>query len=269
MVRTLSNNELLSLKNINKSFRKTEVLKNLSLNIYSNEIVALLGKSGCGKSTLFKILLGFYNPDSGNIFYDSKKYKFPFKKIRNVVGFVSQENSFYEELTVRENLVFFSKLYGVPRKDVDFRLDFLLKLVNLENFSNLISKKLSGGMKRRLEFAISLIHNPKILILDEPFTGLDVKIRDELWEVLKHIRNNGVTVLIASHLISSVQKNVDRVVFLHKKKIVEELVISKTLKNPRLYDLEAKFKEVVLNWFLELLWRIWKLFLGILLLFFC
>lgn len=236
---------LISFQKITKKFKSKVVIENLDLDIYKNEIIVLVGKSGCGKSTLFKILLGFYKPTSGHILYEKKDLVNEPDKIREIVGFVSQENSFYENLTVFENLSFFAKLYSVPKKEIKFRIDHLLELVNLKHAKNSLSSKISGGMKRRLEFAISLIHNPNILILDEPFTGLDIKIRDELWDVVNEIKQSNVTVLVATHLLNSAVEHSNRVVFLHNKKITKEIDIKHEIsKNPN-FNLEKKFYEEV------------------------
>lgn len=230
---------LISFQNISKTFKNKPVLLNLNLNIYENEIVALLGKSGCGKSTLLKILIGFYSLDRGQVLYKNENISNNYNKIKNITGFVTQENSFYEKLTIEENLIFFAKLYKVKKYNLNYRINYLLKLVKLENSRKILSDKISGGMKRRLEFAISLVHNPELLILDEPLTGLDIQIRDELWEVLKDIKDSGVTVIISTHLLKSAQEHCSRVVILNNKCIESDFQL-----NPNL-DLEAKFLEVI------------------------
>lgn len=239
---------LISFQKISKTFGKSEVLSNLNLNIHKQEIIAVVGKSGCGKSTLFKIFLGFYKPDQGDIYYKKHNLVHNPKQIREIVGFVSQENSFYEKLSIQENLKFFAKLYKVSKSETTHRMDHLLELTNLTHAKKTIADKISGGMKRRLEFAISLIHNPEILILDEPFTGLDIKIRDELWEVIKQIKQSGVTIIVASHLLGSVQKHAERVVFLHNKQIFVDIDLKQKIQTNPNFDLEKYFKEVITRW---------------------
>ncbi len=236
----MSSKFILEFKNIQKTFRGNTILNEFNLQIRENEIFALIGKSGCGKSTVLKILLGVYKPSRGELLYNGEDLIRNRKLLKNIVGYVSQENSFYELLSVRENLEFFGKLYKVSKEDIEFRIKNLLHLVRLESAADTISSNLSGGMKRRLEFAISLIHNPHILILDEPFAGLDIELRDELWKLLETIRDSQVTVIIISHLLSSVQKHANRAGIIHKrniKKIVE-------LKDTNAH-LEKEFLEVV------------------------
>ncbi len=230
---------VLEFKNVRKIFRSTTVLNECSFQINQNSIVAILGKSGTGKSTIIKLLLGLYKPERGEIFYEGKKLDYSNKNFSRAVGYVSQENSFYEKLSVQENLNFFGKLYGVSKKDIEYRSEKLLELVKLIGAKYTIAEKLSGGMKRRLEFAISLIHNPHLLILDEPFAGLDIEIREELWNVLDKIKKSNVTIIIITHLLSSVQKHADKALILHKFNIKKEI------KFPSNYDLERVFLEEV------------------------
>mgnify|MGYP003683826737 CR=1 FL=1 len=214
---------ILEFKKVRKIFRTSTVLNDCSFKVYNHEILAVLGKSGTGKSTIIKLLLGLHIPDRGEILYEGKELSYQNKDFAKIVGYVSQENSFYEKLTVQENLIFFGKLYDVNKKDIEYRSRELLNLVKLTSAKHTIADKLSGGMKRRLEFAISLIHNPHILILDEPFAGLDIEIREDLWNVLDKIRGSQVTVIIITHLLSSVQKHANRALILHNFNIKKEV----------------------------------------------
>lgn len=234
---------LLSVAGLTKSFKLNKILSLVDFKIYENEIVALIGESGSGKSTLIKILLGYFKADSGEITYKYRRIDKQRRIFSKIVGFVSQDNSFYENLTIVENLMFYSKMHKIPKKERNYRIKYLLNLVDLRLNRNVICNKLSGGMKRRLEFAIALIHDPKIIILDEPFTGLDVGLRNELWKVLEIIRTTGVTIIISTHLLSYVQKHCDRALLLNNKSIeminsdslrtidLEEHVLKKTKKN--------------------------------------
>ena len=235
---------IIKFKNITKVFNSVKILNNLSLEVYKNEIVALIGESGCGKSTMLKILIGFYPPDLGEIFYNNSNITHNFYKIRRVAGYVSQENSFYEKLTIEENLRFFAKLYNVKKQEINHRINVLLDLTNLSIHKKILADKISGGMKRRLEFAIALVHNPQLLILDEPFAGLDIKIRDELWHVIKKIKRSGVTVIITTHLLNCSQKNCDRIVILSKGKIIDNFILTNEMRNLKNFSLEEKFLEV-------------------------
>jgi ABC-2 type transport system ATP-binding protein len=237
----MQKNVLLEFKNILKIFNSTTILSNFNLKIYEHEIVALLGKSGCGKSTFIKILLGAYDINQGEILYQGKRMNQNREELSKIIGYVSQENSFYSKLTVEENLRFFGNMYDVPKKELNHRISELLTFVKLDLSRDILAEKLSGGMKRRLEFAISLIHNPHILILDEPFAGLDIEIRDELWKLLEKIRDSDVTIIIVTHLLLSTQKYANRALILHKKNIKKEIDFT----HSRTINLDEEFKKVV------------------------
>jgi ABC-2 type transport system ATP-binding protein len=201
---------LISLKHVSKSFKKNSVIEDMNLNIYRNDILLIIGRSGCGKSTLFKMLVGIYKPDEGEIFYSgslSSGHEIQ-RSLKKIVGFVSQENSFYESLTPLENFYFFGKVFGLSKKEIKRRAEYLLHLVNLYYSKDVIVERLSGGMKRRLEFALSLIHDPEILILDEPFTGLDLFLVDEIWKIIKKVRETGVTIILSSHDLKDIDNNI-------------------------------------------------------------
>lgn len=229
---------LLSIDGLSKSFRSSKILSLVNFKIYENEIVALIGESGSGKSTLIKILLGYFKTDSGEITYKYRRINKQRRIFSKIVGFVSQDNSFYENLTVVENLIFYSKMHNITRKERNYRVEYLLNLVDLRLSRNIICSKLSGGMKRRLEFAIALIHDPKVIILDEPFTGLDIGLRNELWKVLEVIRGTGVTIIISTHLLSYVQKHCDRALLLNNRSVEE--IDNDMLKNMDLEEYMLK-----------------------------
>ena len=241
----ISNNFLLTLTNISKSFGGKVVLDKLSLGIGKNQILVLIGKSGCGKSTLLKILLGVYSPDNGEIIFGKFLDNTELKNIKDKIGFVSQENSFYEKLTVMENLKFYVKAYKNSKELLE-KVDDLLVFLKLDYAKNTLAENLSGGMKRRLEIAIALVHNPSILIMDEPFTGLDILIRDEIWEFIKKVKEElGVTILITTHMLTSAQMHSDRIVILNKGRVVSDFLLDSRYRDLNRFKLEVYFKEVL------------------------
>jgi len=211
-------NPIIKFSNVSKSFGKKVVLNNINLTIYEGEIFAIIGRSGSGKSTLMKILLGVYKPEKGNVIFNKKDITRNSEVLRKVVGLTTQENSFYDKLTVYENMVYYANLYNVKPDILS-----ILKSVELEKELNTMADKLSGGMKKRLDFAISMVHNPKIMILDEPTTGLDPILVKQFWRLVKRVSKVGKTIVIISHIFQDLQENCDRVCILHKgaiKKIV-------------------------------------------------
>ena len=218
---------LIRLQNISKSFASTPVLKDISLEIVPGEILALLGRSGCGKSTLIKILVGYHAPSSGKVFFKEQDITKNFTQVREQVGYVTQDNSFYEKLTVLENMYYYGNLYTVPTKELKERTQNLLKAIKLEHAQNTLAGDISGGMKRRLDFAISLLHDPTIVVLDEPTTGLDPLLVEEFWKIVTTIvKERHIAVLVSSHLLTEVEQHCSKAAFLKQGHITKLLTIN-------------------------------------------
>ncbi len=205
---------------ITKQFGEKKVIDELTLSIHKNEIFGIIGRSGAGKSTLLKMLIGFYKVDTGKILYHGKNITNNTSSMKQIVGFCTQENSFYPELTVEENLNYYGRLYGLNGKELKKRQDELLEIVALNASRFAPANTLSGGMKRRLDFAISLIHYPQLLILDEPTTGLDPITEKAIWDLIKDLSARGICILIISHMLDFVEKYCDTVGFLSAGKII-------------------------------------------------
>ncbi len=222
---------ILSLKNITKAFGDHIVLKSINLDIYQGEILGIIGVSGSGKTTLLSTIIGFYNPDIGEILFrvkslinnskgelkSVKKYSNLFKRI---YGFAPQYHSFYDQLTVQENLEYFGSLYGLDKEVIKANINDLLDFMGLSSFRNKLAKNLSGGMQRRLDIACSIIHQPEILILDEPTADLDPVLRAHILKLLRDINKKGTTIIIASHDLVEMESICDRIAILHNGRIV-------------------------------------------------
>ncbi len=199
--------------NINKAFGKKKVITDLSLSIHAQEVFGIVGKSGAGKSTLLKMLIGIYSVDSGTILFRGKNITNT-AAMKHVIGVCTQENSFYPELTVLENLWYYGKLYAIPRNILKEKQKELLNIVGIAGSEHVRAEYLSGGTKRRLDFAISLLHNPQLLILDEPTTGLDPITEKQIWELIHKLAQSGVSIIVISHMLAFVEKYCDTVGFL-------------------------------------------------------
>ena len=189
---------MIQTKNLNKSYKKQEVNKDISLLVPKNSIYGLLGPNGAGKSTLLKMLTGMINPTSGEIIYKEKPWS------RNdllEIGSLIEQSPIYENLTARENLKVRTLLYNLP----DSRIEDVLEIVNLTNTGNKKAGKFSMGMKQRLGIAIALLNSPKLLILDEPTNGLDPIGIQELRSLIRSFPSKGITVILSSHILSEVQ----------------------------------------------------------------
>lgn len=223
---------MIQTKNLNKSYKKQEVNKDISLLVPKNSIYGLLGPNGAGKSTLLKMLTGMINPTSGEIIYKEKPWS------RNdllEIGSLIEQSPIYENLTARENLKVRTLLYNLP----DSRIEDVLEIVNLTNTGNKKAGKFSMGMKQRIGIAIALLNNPKLLILDEPTNGLDPIGIGDLRELIKSFPKKGITVIISSHILSEVEQIADYIGIIangqlwYQEKVQEDI------------DLEKLFLEVV------------------------
>ena len=210
--------------NISKRFDSNIVLDNVSLDIRPGEIFGIIGLSGAGKTTLLNLMVGFFEPDKGDVVVhtpDGKAvsiFRSP-EVIKSVFGFSTQSPSFYSKLSVKENLAYFGELFGLPPKEIYSRTKELLDLVKLNNFENSLAGNLSGGMQKRLDIACALIHKPNILLLDEPTADLDPLLRRQMWKIIKDINKTGTTVIVASHFIDEIEHYCSRIAVLNKKTV--------------------------------------------------
>jgi len=197
-------------------------LKNINLEIKKGEIFSILGPNGAGKTTFIKIIIGHLKPTIGYV----KVLGVPVNELLNSeirfkISYVPQENMFWENLTVIENMKFMASLYELPRKLAEKRIKRLLNEFNLAKHSKLISSKLSGGMKRKLAIAMSLLNDPEILILDEPTTGLDPRARAELLADIEVLKERGKTIIITTHIIDEAERLSDRVAIIDEGRIID------------------------------------------------
>ncbi len=189
--------------------------------------------SGSGKSTLLNLLTDLLTPDTGKISYKLSElnnfYQLSQKpeEIKKLFGYSFQDPSFHSMLTVQENLEHFATLYGLPKKFGIENTNVLLKLVELDEAKHSLGKDISGGMQKRLCFACSLIHSPKILFLDEPTSNLDPVLRKETWDILKKINKNGTTIVIASQLLTELETFCDRICIINNGEIIKEGTVDK------------------------------------------
>ncbi|MFH2020411.1 MAG: ABC transporter ATP-binding protein [archaeon] len=216
---------LITFSHISKSFGNKRVIDNLDLTIDKGDIFGILGPSGSGKSTLMKILLGKEIPDSGSVEFDRKDITGNSNYLKKITGLTTQDNSFYDKLTVMENMLYYSNLYSLKmnRKQLDRHIHSLLDSVKLRSAKDSLAGKLSGGMKRRLDFALSLLHDPQLLVLDEPTTGLDPLLVEEFWKIIRETAKKGKTILVISHIFPEIKANCNKVGILNKgtMKIIE------------------------------------------------
>ena len=193
-------------------------LKNINLNIKKGEIFAMLGPNGAGKTTLISIICGIVKPSSGKVTVEDFDIIEDYRETRSRIGLVPQELTLEQFETVFNNVSYSRGLYG--KKPDPTHIEKVLKQLSLWDKKDLILRKLSGGMKRRVLIAKALSHEPKILILDEPTAGVDVELRQEMWKVVKSLREIGVTIILTTHYIEEAEAIADRVGVINQGEII-------------------------------------------------
>ncbi len=213
---------IIEIKNLDKSFKEVHAVNDLSFNVKRGELFAFLGVNGAGKSTTISIMCGTLKKDNGSVVIDGYSADTDMKKITEEIGVVFQNSVLDGVLTVKDNLYSRASLYGITGKEAKAKIDELSKLLDFENLMNRTLCKLSGGQRRRIDVARALLHDPKILILDEPTTGLDPQTRKILWQVVEDYRkSNGMTVFLTTHYMEEAA-DADYVVILDSGKISAE-----------------------------------------------
>ncbi|HII72637.1 TPA: ABC transporter ATP-binding protein [Candidatus Woesearchaeota archaeon] len=234
---------MLEIKNMVKKFGEFTALHGISFNLKENELVSFLGTNGCGKTTTIKIIVGFVEETSGQVIYDGKAMS---QSIRSrYIGWAPQEDSFYGNLTLYENLIYFGNLNNVLINDAKKRAVDLLKMLKLDHKRNTLAKDLSGGMKRRLNMAVAMMHSPKILILDEPEAGVDPMSRVTLWEVVNEVKKSGTTILLVTHNLVETEHLADRLVVMDSGKVVFQGTAAEMKKKYKEKNIENAFKRCV------------------------
>ena len=180
------------------------VLKDISLSVAAGDILCLLGPSGCGKTTLVNLIMGVDVPTSGSVRVLGEEA--PFRTARARIGFMPQDDTLYEDVTAEENLRFFAALYGVKGERLARRMDELFAFVRLQEHRKKLVHDYSGGMKRRLSLAVALVHEPAVLVLDEPTVGLDPEHRRYIWNHLEALATQGCAIVVTTHVMDEAER---------------------------------------------------------------
>ncbi len=210
---------MLKISRLSKRFGQRQALSDLSLSLLPGEIYGLLGPNGAGKTTALNMLCGLIKPDSGEILIQGQPVS---QATKRMVGVMPQQNLLYQSLTCAETLSFLARIYGLDRHDMQKQVQSCLSAVNLADRANSVVGDLSGGMQRRLSLAAAIIHRPKLVVLDEPSTGLDIEARYEVWELIRSLKQQGVTVLLTTHLLDEVERLCDRIGIIKQGKLLAE-----------------------------------------------
>ena len=216
-------------------------ISKVSFSLKSGDILGLVGRSGAGKSTLIKTFVGLKRPDFGIIqgFINGKTVD-----LNKVIGYSPQDNALYPFLTLEENLKTFGQLNKLPKSEIKSMSEFLLKRLDLWLSRKKKVVELSGGMQKRADLAVTLIHSPKIILLDEPFGGLDKSLQNFIWKLLRELSQQGCIIIISSHMLSDIQKNCNEFGLIEQGMFYNTNQINRTLKECREKSLETYLEKL-------------------------
>jgi ABC-2 type transport system ATP-binding protein len=216
---------MIIVRNVYKHYKDVKAVDGVSFEVRPGEFVALLGPNGAGKTTLVEMIEGLSKPDSGEISILGETWRTAEKHLRGVLGISLQETNFIDKLTTLETLNLFASFYGLERE----RNIAILELVGLEKKARSYTMNLSHGQKQKLALAIALINGPRILILDEPTTGLDPNARRELWEILKGLKKCGSSLILTTHYMDEAEYLCDRIIIMNEGRILVEGTLGELL----------------------------------------
>lgn len=211
---------IVEIKNLTKRFDKLTAVNNVSLEIRQKEIFGLLGPNGAGKSTLINILTGLLKADSGTVTIFGETAKGQMNDIKRRMGVIPQDLAIYDDLTARDNIKFFASLYGLKGKKLKNAVDKALEFTGLTESAKKMPKKFSGGMKRRLNIACGIAHQPELIIMDEPTVGIDPQSRNHIIESVKNLSKQGKTIIYTTHYMEEAEALCSRIGIIDHGKII-------------------------------------------------
>ncbi len=238
---------IIEVEGLVKHYGKVTAVDGVSFGVEHGETFGLLGPNGAGKTTLMEILCGLRKLDQGKVTVSGFDLRKDSRKVRSVIGFCPQETLLYDLLSVRENFSFSASLYSLDRRRFKERVEFSSKVLGVGEFLDRRVGQLSGGMKRRANLAASIIHDPPIVILDEPTVGFDPTIKREFWELIKNLRKSGKTVLLSTHDMYEADEICDRVAIMEKGKIAaldKPHILKKTIGGETSIHIKVKGSQV-------------------------
>jgi len=249
----------LDIQDVHKWFGNHHVLDDFSLRVEQGDVVGLLGPNGCGKSTVLKIVCRLLSLDAGDVRLMGEPLSALSYRARGLVGLCSQHCALYPDLLPAENLHFFARLYGLSDQDRQQRVAELMTTFALDNFAHTRVGQLSGGWQQRLHLAVSLVHRPKLLVLDEPTAAVDVEARMDLWRLIEGLRDSGTTILLTSHHLAEAQRLCSRVALMRSGKVVAEGSVPELLSRipgQAVAMVQSADKEAVIQRALNVGWQV-------------
>jgi len=218
----MNGNSIIEIVNLSKTYKGSPepAINNISLNIMQGEVFGLLGPNGAGKTTTISILCGLFAPSHGEVYIDGLSVTKDKEQIKSVIGIVPQDIALYPTLTAYENLRFIGRMYGLKGKELKERINKYAELLGMADSLGKQVKTFSGGMKRRINLVAGLLHNPKIVILDEPTVGVDVQSRNQIVQYLFDLNKTGTTIIYTSHYLQEAECLCNRVAFIDNGNII-------------------------------------------------
>jgi len=213
---------MIKISNLNKKYGKHEVLKDINLELKGGSIFGLLGPNGAGKTTLISTLVGLNSCDSGKIIVDNKNIKDELAYIQSISSLIPQNLAFYPSLTTKENLEFFGGMLGLHGNSLKSRIEYVINITKLNDVYNQEAKTYSGGLKRRLNIAIGLISDPKIIYFDEPTVGIDPQSRNFILESIKEMKEENRLIVYTSHYMQEVEFLCDEIAIIDRGEIIRQ-----------------------------------------------
>lgn len=211
---------MVNIKNLIKRYKDTLAVDNLSMHITEGRVVGLLGPNGAGKTTTINAIMGLVSVDQGEITIFGKSPKKHEIEIKKDIGFVPQYIAIYYDMSAEDNLKFFGSLYGLKGKKLSNRIDEVLEIIGLTEQRKKNPKEFSGGMKRRLNIGCALVHEPKLLIMDEPTVGIDAQSRNYILETIKNLNKRGMTIIYTSHYMHEVEYLCDEAIIIDEGRVI-------------------------------------------------
>ena len=229
--------KIIEVENLRKDFGDFKAIKNINFSVNKGEIFGFLGPNGAGKTTTINILTGLAKPTSGSINISGRDGIKDIKKVQGIIGIVPDESNLYDEMSGFDNLVFCASLYGIDKETRERKANELLKLFSLDDTGNRPFKAFSKGMKRKLTIAAGIIHDPEILFLDEPTTGIDVESARQIRNMIQVLNSKGTTIFLTTHYIEDAERLCDRIGFIVSGNVIKVSYIDDLLKDVQLENI--------------------------------
>ncbi|MBU5453953.1 ABC transporter ATP-binding protein [Caproiciproducens sp. MSJ-32] len=237
---------MLILENVTKSFKKNIVVNSISFSVNPGEIVGLLGENGAGKTTTLRMISTMLKINSGNITVNNINVKENPSEVRKNIGILfGGDVGLYDRLTGRENIRYFANLHGMSKEEADKRVDELAESFGMKDYIDKPVGKYSRGMKQKISIARAIVHNPSVMLFDEPTTGLDVSAAKIVQDFILQCKNEGKTILFSSHSIKEVEKLCDRVVIINKGNLLENCTLQELKEKHNDDNVEEIFLRII------------------------